>query len=212
MKEYIFPEKIVKSTSAIAPQNLLRKQPLQIGLAERYTSTFKKGDFVILDFGKELCGGIRILTFLSNNAKVRIRFGESLAETCSELGGKKNATNDHAVRDFMVCLPAYSDQTFANTGFRFVRVDFYEKAEIKSILAVNHILKKQPIYIYNGGDALIRRVFETAKRTVDLCASSGYVWDGVKRDRLVWIGDMHPEMLALTTLFTPPSRLTIAVR
>jgi hypothetical protein len=27
------------------------------------------------------------------------------------------------------------------------------------------------------------------------------VWDGIKRDRLVWIGDMHPEMLALTTLY-----------
>ncbi len=200
MKEYIFPKKIVKST-VNAPQNLLRKQSLQIGLAERYTSTFEKGDFVILDFGKEMCGGIRILTFLSDNVKVRIRFGESIAETCSELGGKKNATNDHAVRDFMVNLPSYSDQTFANTGFRFVRVDFYGKAEIKSILAVNHILRKAPIYVYNGGDALIRRIFETAKRTVDLCVSSGYVWDGVKRDRLVWIGDMHPEMLALTALY-----------
>ncbi|MBQ9714403.1 MAG: alpha-L-rhamnosidase [Clostridia bacterium] len=200
MKEYIFPKKIVKST-VNALQNLLRKQSLQIGLAECYTSTFEKGDFVILDFGKEMCGGIRILTFLSDNVKVRIRFGESIAETCSELGGKKNATNDHAVRDFMVNLPSYSDQTFANTGFRFVRVDFYERTEIKSILAVNHILRKPPIYVYNGGDALIRRIFETAKRTVDLCVSSGYVWDGVKRDRLVWIGDMHPEMLALTALY-----------
>ena len=36
---------------------------------------------------------------------------------------------------------------------------------------------------------------------MDLCAGCGYVWDGVKRDRLVWIGDIHPEMLALTTLY-----------
>ena len=125
MKEYLFPKKIVKPTSAIAPQNLLRKQLLQIGLAERYTSTFEKGDFVILDYGKEMCGGIRILTFLANNTKVRIRFGESIAEACSELGGKRNATNDYAVRDFMMYLPSYSDQIFANTGFRFVRVDFH---------------------------------------------------------------------------------------
>ena len=48
---------------------------------------------------------------------------------------------------------------------------------------------------------LISKIYETAKRTVDLCVSSGYVWDGVKRDRLVWIGDIHPEMLALTTLY-----------
>ena len=36
---------------------------------------------------------------------------------------------------------------------------------------------------------------------MDLCASKGYLWDGVKRDRLVWIGDIHPEMLALTSLY-----------
>ena len=28
-----------------------------------------------------------------------------------------------------------------------------------------------------------------------------YIWDGVKRDRLVWLGDIHPQMLALTTLY-----------
>ena len=48
---------------------------------------------------------------------------------------------------------------------------------------------------------MIKKIFYTAKRTVDLCAACNYVWDGVKRDRLVWIGDVHPEMLALTTLY-----------
>ena len=36
---------------------------------------------------------------------------------------------------------------------------------------------------------------------MDLCASEGYVWDGVKRDRLVWIGDLYPEMRAAHCLF-----------
>ena len=90
---------------------------------------------------------------------------------------------------------------FGNTGFRFLRIDFYGWARIKSIVAYNDILKRKAIYAYDGGDELICSIFNTAKRTVDLCASSGYVWDGVKRDKLVWIGDMHPEMLALTTLY-----------
>ena len=63
------------------------------------------------------------------------------------------------------------------------------------------MFKKPLRYRYEGQDVCVSRIFETAKHTVDLCASSGYVWDGVKRDRLVWIGDMHPEMLALTTLY-----------
>jgi hypothetical protein len=44
---------------------------------------------------------------------------------------------------------------------------------------------------------------------VDLCASSGYIWDGIKRDRLVWIGDMSPEVIALTELY---GRLPIVER
>lgn len=201
MKEIIFPLRVADKSESVDTQNLLEKQPMQIGLAEKLTTKFQQGDFIVLDFGKEMCGSVRILTYRSRSAKIRIRFGESLGEVYSDVGGEQNATNDHAIRDFETNLVNYSDMTFGNTGFRFVRVDFYGDAAVKSIVAVNNIFKRPAIYRYNGGDERIKAIYETAKRTVDLCASSGYVWDGVKRDRLVWIGDMHPEMLALTTLY-----------
>jgi len=201
MKEIVFPTRIVDTSKKGNVQNLLKIQPLQIGLAEHYTTEFDTGDHIILDFGKEMCGGIRILTYKADMARVRLRFGESLSEACSELGGEQNATNDHALRDFEAILPRYSDLSFGNTGFRFLRVDFFQKAVIKSMVVENNIVDLEPIYRYSGTDARIKEIYDTAKRTVDLCASSGYVWDGVKRDRLVWIGDMHPEMLALTTLY-----------
>ena len=201
MKEFILPYNIIDRHLTAHAQNLYAKKPLQIGLSESATTLFEKGSHIILDFGKELCGGIRLLTFHADHVPVRIRFGESLTESCSELHTAQNATNDHALRDFSVELVDYSDMTFGNTGFRFVRLDFEGRAEIKSILAVNHILQKKAIFRYDGPDDRIREIYDVAKRTVDLCASSGYVWDGVKRDRLVWIGDMHPEMLALTTLY-----------
>lgn len=28
-----------------------------------------------------------------------------------------------------------------------------------------------------------------------------YIWDGIKRDRLVWIGDLHPEVMTVNTVF-----------
>ncbi len=200
MKQYVFPKRIV-GENAERYDSLLKKQELQIGLAEKQLCYFKKGEYVILDFGVETSGGVRVLAFEANNVPVRIRFGESLTECCAELGGEKNATNDHSVRDFTVCLQNYSDMTFGQTGFRFVRLDFDGEARIKSIVAESFCLQKTPIYAYNGKDKAIRDIFDCAKRTVDLCASKGYVWDGVKRDRLVWIGDMHPEMLALTALY-----------
>ena len=72
---------------------------------------------------------------------------------------------------------------------------------IKNIYATSYELNKKIIYKYNGNDELINNIFNIAKRTIDLCAGNGYVVDGIKRDRLIWIGDMHPEMLALTTLY-----------
>ena len=201
MIENIFPKAIKEFNLAAKPKNLLKKQLLQIGLAETKVAKFSAGGHVILDFEKEMNGGVRILTFLATNVRTRIRFGESLTECCSNLGGEKNATNDHALRDFYVNLHDYSDMTFSNSGFRFVRLDFEGDISIKSVVAVNHILNKKTIYTYTGSDERIKQIFDVAKRTVDLCAGQEYLWDGVKRDRLVWIGDMHPEMLALVAMY-----------
>ena len=201
MKEYIFPKRIKEEKNVTDANNLTALQDLQIGLSESKTAYFKKDGYVVLDFGKELRGGIRVLTLFAKNTPVRIRFGESLTECCAELGGKQNATNDHSLRDFTVNLQDYSDMTFGGTGFRFVRLDFFGEAIIKSIVAETSILRKKPIYVYRGKDKDIAKIFATAKRTVDLCAAGDYLWDGIKRDRLVWIGDIHPEMLALTTLY-----------
>jgi len=201
MTEFILPKNIVAVKGAKGEKKLLSRKARQIGLDETSVTAFGAGSYVILDFGAELCGEIRILTYISDKTPVRIRFGESVSECCAELGGDKNATNDHSPRDFSVTLPKYSDLTFGGTGFRFVRLDFEGEVSIKSVIAINHILKKKALYTYEGNDERIREIFDAAKRTVDLCASGEYLWDGVKRDRLVWIGDIHPEMLALTALY-----------
>lgn len=207
MKRFVFPVRVVACEGTQDSQKLLTKKTLQIGLTELSTTKVDDGGFLILDFGQQMNGSVRILTYQAENASVRIRFGESLTECCADLGGEQNATNDHALRDFTVTLPRYSDMTFGNTGFRFVRLDVTGSIQLKSIVAINHILKKPAIYQYSGKDPLIAQIFAVAKRTVDLCAADGYVWDGVKRDRLVWIGDIHPQMLALTTLYGKSSQV-----
>ena len=106
MTAYLFPKRAFAECGEEYP-NLLKDQTLQIGLAESQTTSFDANESVILDFGEELSGGIRILTFHGKNVPVRIRFGESLGEACSELGGHQNATNDHSLRDFSVLLQDY---------------------------------------------------------------------------------------------------------
>ena len=162
------------------------------------------GAYVILDFGKEMHGGVRLITnwIYQGNCKVRLRFGESLGEVNANLG-EKNAQNAHSPRDFETIICAYGDVSVGQTGFRFVRIDLLEEKYIyfKNIFCVNRMFSKKPIYTYQGKDKRIADIFEAAKRTVDLCASEGYIWDGIKRDRLVWMGDLAPEIMALSSIY-----------
>ncbi|MBQ0098931.1 MAG: alpha-L-rhamnosidase, partial [Firmicutes bacterium] len=125
VKEYIFPKKIVKYSESVEnPSNLLIEKELQIATVERDLIFVKGKGFIILDFGEEMYGGVRILSKACQTSKeekgetpVRLRFGESLTECCVELG-EKNATNNHALRDFVIHLESHSDMEFGNTGFR----------------------------------------------------------------------------------------------
>ena len=204
-EEYILPVKIAAHSGNIEnAEALLKAKPLQIALKEYdCCSVFGKG-YIILDFGMEYHGGARILTYWVQDqalAPVRLRFGESLSETCSEIG-EKGSCNDHAVRDMKAELPFLSDMVFGRTGFRFLRVDFLsdKRVDIKNIYCEYRHRIFPEHAPFKTEDARINEIFQTAKRTIELCCQN-FIWDGIKRDRLVWVGDMHPETLALTSLY-----------
>ena len=210
MREYLLPTRVVEKQGTMYEDTLFIHKGLYATInynEDEWCQYFKiegLGSYVILDFGKEMHGGIRMTTnwIYYGDCKVRIRFGESLGEVNSSIG-EKNAKNAHSPRDFETMICAYADQTIGQTGFRFVRIDLLEDKYIyfKNIFCENIILSETPIYTYQGCDERIKAIFETAKRTVDLCSSSGYIWDGIKRDRLVWAGDLAPEVMALTAIY-----------
>ena len=218
MKEYLLPTRVVDGAKMDYTETLFRAKGLYATInynEDEWKEYFKLegvGAYVILDFGKEMHGGIRMITnwIYYGNCRVRIRFGESLGEVNSNIK-EKNATNDHGPRDFETLICAYADVTVGQTGFRFVRIDLLEEKYIyfKNIYCQNIIYKRKPIYTYQGKDERIKAIFEVAKRTVDLCASDGYIWNGIKRDRLLWVGDLAPEVMALSSIY---GRLSVVER
>lgn len=125
-REIVFPKRVMLVQGNIKnAEQLLIPAPLQSTLGN-YTRPFlqvKGKGCIVLDFGMEMRGGLRIITraLASPNAihknknalptmPVRIRFGESVSECCAELG-EKNATNDHSPRDITCELVAMSDLT-----------------------------------------------------------------------------------------------------
>ena len=201
-----FAKKIIHAEGVENTQAFCKEKRLQIGLGERDCVCFQGKSFVILDFGKELAGGARLLTFeVKGDKRVRLRFGESVAETCAELGsGYKLATNDHSLRDMTVELQNYSDMTFGQTGFRFLRIDTLSDDTVltmKTAVADTCIDQRAELGSFICDDEQVNEIWKTAAHTLRLCLQNGYFWDGIKRDRLVWIGDLYPEMRAAHCLF-----------
>ena len=158
---------------------------------------------VLLDFGRELHGGVQLCFGRgpSRGMKVRIRFGESAAEAMSDIGSK-GATNDHAIRDDVVTAPVFGTRELGNTGFRFVRIDLVSPGQVTldAVRAVSLMRPMERRGAFRCSDERLNRIWETAVRTVHLCCQD-YLWDGIKRDRLIWMGDTHPETMAILSVF-----------
>jgi len=209
--EVLFPIRIVKLFGKVTnAEALLKEQLLQVNLNEPDCTVLENTEDgeesgILLDFGREINGAARILTFSSHSqmpASVHITYGESVAESLSKIG-YKNATNDHSVRDTDVFLPSYSDMTFNETGFRFLYIHLNGKGvklSLKAVTAVSVYRDIPALGSFRCDNETINRIYDTAAYTCKLCLQN-YIWDGIKRDRLVWVGDMHPEMLTVRTVF-----------
>lgn len=206
-KEYLNPTRIVAVSDGVEnAECLLTNKNTQIFLKEPSYLSCKGKGYIILDFGKEIHGGARILAFFREGQKsllhARLRFGESVSETCAELG-EKNATNDHSVRDMPIYIPDLSDQEWGRTGFRFLRIDFLDddkEYRLTNVYAFSTYRDEKFIGEFSCNDELINKIYETARYTIFVNMQEN-LWEGIKRDRLVWVGDMQPEVLAITDIF-----------
>lgn len=216
-RRYLFPKRIVWMQGEIENSEvLLEPREQQITLQANRPCIMRSRNgvkaSVLLDYGVELHGGVRIQAWAvgpRKEDKVRIRFGESVSEAMSEIGGETNATNDHARRDMVVEVGMMSMNQIGESGFRFVRIDLEEEEaelSLKSICAV--LVYKDVPYrgSFHCSDPLLERIWDVGAYTVHLNMQE-YIWDGIKRDRLVWIGDMHPEMLAVAAVFGEDSAI-----
>ena len=211
-REYITPVRVVwtNSTDLISnPDALLQEGNGQADFMQRtfcdMKSTRKVHPAIILDFGKELHGGLQIVTGMGSdhNVRIRVRFGESVSETMSEIDGKNGAKNDHAIRDQEVLLPWFGVKEIGNSGFRFVRIDLISDNKELSLKEVRAIALYRDVPYrgaFKSNDERLNQIWQTGAYTVHQCMQE-FLWDGIKRDRLVWMGDMHPEIMTISNVF-----------
>jgi alpha-L-rhamnosidase len=211
-RRYLVPKRIIWTSGSVSgAENLLKPKSSQITLGSGKACVLenKKGEpkaALLLDYGIEINGSARLLIWgvrgQNNRAGIRVRFGESAMEAMTDLG-VKNTTNDHANRDIRINVGFLSANETNETGFRFIRIDLEDdeaRVEFKSVEGVFIYRDIEYKGSFECNDPLINKIWITAAYTAHLNMQE-YLWDGIKRDRLVWIGDMQTEVMTIASVF-----------
>lgn len=212
-RKTLFPTRVVLTKGNVSGSRYLTDyKPAQVAIynyhdqctLDNRDSTENAG--VLVDFGRELHGTLTVSVWSMNGtyADYTIRLGESVSEALTPVSDKtKNPTNDHANRDIKTGSGAWASNETNESGFRFAYVELTSPNMFMQIRCITATLVYRDIE-YRGSfecsDPLLNRIYDTAAYTAHLNMQR-YLWDGIKRDRLVWAGDMNTEVATILAVF-----------
>ena len=205
-RRYITPTRILYTAGDVSgTEALLEECPNQVTFHPSSACVMKNeagkpNAAILIDFGIEFAGCLRLVVSRGatgglNKANLRVRFGESVMEAMTPIT-VKNTTNDHATRDFVMTVSGMSANETNESGFRFAYIELLDEDATLILLGIKGVFCYRDLE-YKGSfecnDERLNKIWNTAAYTVHLNMQE-YLWDGIKRDRLVWIGDMHTEV------------------
>lgn len=214
-RKVIYPTRVVLTKGNVTGGQYLTKiRPTQVaiyGYTDQCTLDNRgstENAAVLVDFGREIHGTVTVSVWNTTSREevpsvdYILRLGESVSEAMTPVG-VKNATNDHAVRDSVNTIRPWSSNESNESGFRFAYVELLTPDAWMELRCLPATLIYRDIE-YKGSfscsDPVLDRVYDTAAYTVHLNMQR-YLWDGIKRDRLVWAGDMNTELAAILAVF-----------
>ncbi len=211
-RRYLTPKRVVLTEGNVQnPEALLAERSNQITLVPGTQCVLanepgKPNAKIVLDYGCEFPGSIRLMIWSvkgpGNRCDILVRTGESVMEAITPIT-VKNTTNDHAIRDRVMNVGFYSANETNESGQRFVCVELLGEdtmVTFKAIQGVFHYLDLDYIGSFACSDEKLTEIWNTAAYTAHVNMQE-FLWDGIKRDRLVWIGDMHTEVNTILTAF-----------
>ncbi len=196
---YLPVKKLLASQNVDRPERIIGNPEYQTVIHYIPEMTvFHPGGSILLDFGAAFHGGIRFNNVCGGS--IRVKFGESISET---LG---NADEDCSRKDATLELPRCGMLEYGNTVFRFVQITNAGTKDLSCLNVIGVALERDLDVAgsFESSDERLNTIWKTAVRTVHLCMQD-YLYDGAKRDRIVWMGDMHPEIRGILCAFSDNS-------
>jgi alpha-L-rhamnosidase len=156
-------------------------------------SATKNNNGLLLDFGKETFGFIR-LHGVKGKGNINIYYGESKEEAL--------ATATCELTDQLVInTTVKADSTTALTkAFRYVNVQCDGNISLDSVSMLYEYLPLAERGSFRCSDEEINKIYDVSKYTFQLNTREFFI-DGIKRDRWVWSGDAYQSYLMNYYLF-----------
>ncbi|RYZ28695.1 MAG: alpha-rhamnosidase, partial [Chitinophagaceae bacterium] len=154
---------------------------------QRAMSVARNGASMLVDFGKETFGFIR-LHGLKGSGKLNLYYGESKEEALSKDGA--------VTVDFLnIKSSVKKDSTMPlSKAFRFVNVVADPSVKFDSVSMLYEYADVKEKGSFRCSDDLINRIYDVSKYTLHLNTREFFI-DGIKRDRWVWSGDAYQSYL-----------------
>ncbi len=168
------------------PQKTPSSFRLSISL-QQPVSTERKGNSLLVDFGKETFGFVQ-LNGVIGNGPITIYYGESKEEALSVDGCE---TLDRLQVRQSSRRPEVAPLSKA---FRYVNIQFDPNVDIQSVSMWYEFLPVAEKGGFRCSDDQLNKIYEVAKYTLHLNTREFFI-DGIKRDRWVWSGDAYQSYL-----------------
>jgi hypothetical protein len=154
---------------------------------------------ILLDFGRELSGRLQFAG--SAGATIQVHTGESRAACLRVMNDARLLAIDNS-GPWTVTLQGADVQSTPYTAFRFALLTLPAGRPI-TLTRATCDFKYYPVS-YRGAfscsDPLLTKIWYTGAYTAHLCMQED-IWDAPKRDRGLWIGDMHVSGETINTVF-----------
>jgi alpha-L-rhamnosidase len=148
---------------------------------------------VLVDFGREITGRVRVESASAAPVRVAMSLGESEDEA---LHGPYTGVR-------MLEIPARGRISGANSAFRYAKLAFLagpRPIRIGSIRCDHVYYPVQYRGAFACSDPMLTRLWYVGAYTAHLCMQTD-IWDAPKRDRARWMGDLHVSGEVINNVF-----------
>jgi len=148
------------------------------------SSTSSSANSVMLDFGKEISGRLKVDSTSSTVVHLQMSLGETLQEATPDFSmiGPRN-----------LVVPAGETAYGPVTAFRYAQVVYLDGTDAAKSLRIqaDEVFRNVPVVKqYQNPDALLTQIWQTSVYTAQLGMQTEF-WDAPKRDRVPYSADLY---------------------